>query len=109
MAWRGAKANKPNWPKPANGCFWTFDEVFAAEYADIHARCPNVAGGAPSGQIPTVRNGLVGLALSGGGNRSSTFCLGVLQALNASGALKNIHYLSTVSGGGYIGTAMTGG
>jgi hypothetical protein len=30
-----------------------------------------------------------------------------LQALNASGVLKNVHYLSTISGGGYIGTAMT--
>lgn len=108
MAWWGAK-RKVEWPKPANGSFWTFAEVFSAEYADIHARCPKVAGGPPKDQTPSVNNGLVGLALSGGGNRSSTFCLGVLQALNACGALKNIHYLSTVSGGGYIGTAMTVG
>jgi hypothetical protein len=100
---------KQYWPKPSNNCFWTFKDVFAAEYRDIYERCGDIAGGPPGAQSPTVENGLVGLALSGGGNRSSTFCLGVLQALNASGALRNVHYLSTVSGGGYIGTAMTVG
>lgn len=62
-----------------------------------------------------------GLALSGGGIRSATFCLGVLQALalakfEQSGdrlnesqknedipLLARFDYLSTVSGGGYIG------
>ena len=52
---------------------------------------------------PSVDLGLVGLALSGGGIRSSTFCLGVLQALNKAGLIKRVDYLSTVSGGGYIG------
>ena len=47
---------------------------------------------------------LVGLALSGGGIRSATFNLGVLQALAALGRLKHVDYLSTVSGGGYIGS-----
>jgi len=45
----------------------------------------------------------VGLAFSGGGIRSATFGLGVLEALKQRGLLKKIHYLSTVSGGGYIG------
>jgi hypothetical protein len=47
--------------------------------------------------------GLVGLAFSGGGIRSATFNLGVLQALGRLGLLRRIDYLSTVSGGGYIG------
>jgi hypothetical protein len=46
---------------------------------------------------------LVGLAFSGGGIRSATFGLGVLEGLKHFGLLKKIHYLSTVSGGGYIG------
>ena len=46
---------------------------------------------------------LVGLAFSGGGIRSATFGLGVLEALKAKGLLRKIDYLSTVSGGGYIG------
>jgi hypothetical protein len=46
----------------------------------------------------------VGLALSGGGIRSATFALGVLQALAELRLLTSIHFLSTVSGGGYIGS-----
>jgi hypothetical protein len=45
-----------------------------------------------------------GLALSGGGIRSATFNLGVLQAFAQAGRLKDIDFLSTVSGGGYIGS-----
>ena len=44
------------------------------------------------------------LCLSGGGIRSATFSLGVLQGLAANGWLERFHYLSTVSGGGYIGS-----
>lgn len=46
----------------------------------------------------------VGLALSGGGIRSATFCLGALQALAQLGRLCRVDFLSTVSGGGYIGS-----
>ena len=46
----------------------------------------------------------VGLALSGGGIRSATFSLGVLQALSKTSLLPRIDYLSTVSGGSYIGS-----
>ena len=45
---------------------------------------------------------LSALCVSGGGIRSATFNLGVIQALARSGLLKNFHYLSSVSGGGYI-------
>ena len=48
-----------------------------------------------------------GLALSGGGIRSASFNLGVLQALAKEGCLEKIDYLSTVSGGGYIGASLT--
>jgi hypothetical protein len=50
---------------------------------------------------------VVGLALSGGGIRSSAVCLGVLQALNHHDLIKRIDYLSTVSGGGYIGSSLS--
>ncbi len=46
---------------------------------------------------------LIGLAFSGGGIRSATTNLGVLQALSRMGILRLADYLSTVSGGGYIG------
>ena len=47
------------------------------------------------------------LCLSGGGIRSAAFSLGVLQALARRGMLTGFHYLSTVSGGGYIGAWLT--
>jgi hypothetical protein len=49
----------------------------------------------------------VGLALSGGGVRSASVCLGVMQALNHHDAIRNMDYLSTVSGGGYAGSALS--
>jgi Patatin-like phospholipase len=54
--------------------------------------------------IPTTS---VGLALSGGGIRSAAFCLGALQALDFFGITDKIDYLSTVSGGGYMGACLT--
>jgi len=47
---------------------------------------------------------LAALCLSGGGIRSATFALGVLQGLARKGILGKFDYLSTVSGGGYIGS-----
>jgi len=44
------------------------------------------------------------LCLSGGGIRSATFALGLIQALARHGLLSRFQYLSTVSGGGYIGS-----
>jgi hypothetical protein len=46
---------------------------------------------------------LTGLALSGGGIRSATFCLGLLEGLHDLGVLNIFDYLSTVSGGGFVG------
>ncbi len=50
------------------------------------------------------RTRFTGLAFSGGGIRSATFNLGVLQALAKLRLLPRFDYLSTVSGGGYIGS-----
>ena len=50
---------------------------------------------------------LTGLAISGGGIRSATFSLGVLQRLAEKGILGKFDYLSTVSGGGYIGGSVS--
>lgn len=47
---------------------------------------------------------IVGLALSGGGIRSATLGLGVLQAMAGRNRLREIDFLSTVSGGSYIGS-----
>lgn len=51
-----------------------------------------------------LKESLVGLAFSGGGIRSATFNLGILQAFAKHRILHQFDYLSTVSGGGYIGS-----
>ncbi|HET9040859.1 MAG TPA: patatin-like phospholipase family protein [Gemmatimonadales bacterium] len=77
-----------------------FEEVYLEE-------CSAVRGRRRQSRIPVsaeqALTDLRGLALSGGGIRSATFCLGVLQQLAAEGRLKCFDYLSTVSGGGFIG------
>jgi hypothetical protein len=69
--------------------------VSAGEAAPVD--CPP-----PPLEVPAVPN-LVGLALSGGGIRSASFNLGFLQGLAAKNVLGEFDYLSTVSGGGFIG------
>ena len=88
----------------------TFEAVFAAELSLIEKR--RLAGGFTPERHPldahhAIQHGLVGLALSGGGIRSASVNLGVLQALGKRGVLHHVDYLSTVSGGGYIGAALS--
>ncbi|MDY3559478.1 hypothetical protein R5W23_000471 [Gemmata sp. JC673] len=61
---------------------------------------PAPPGGPARGALPP---DTLGLALAGGGIRSATFCLGVIQALARAGWLRHVDFLSTVSGGGYTG------
>lgn len=56
---------------------------------------------------PSTELELVGLALSGGGIRSATFNLGVIQVLAENGIFQQADYLSTVSGGGYFGGSLS--
>ncbi len=91
---------------PSTGRF--ADDVFPAEIEEIRARRRRV--GIPTDDLtpqPRSGNGLIGLALSGGGIRSATLGLGVIQALDACGLLKAVDYLSTVSGGGFIGGCLS--
>lgn len=93
-------------------------EVFRTELGEILARrkgqngddekkWKQLAQEREKAQKPSANFGLVGLALSGGGIRSATFNLGVLQALHKHKIFQNIDYLSTVSGGGYIGSCLS--
>ena len=58
-------------------------------------------------QIHQLERPLAALCISGGGIRSATFALGALQGLAERGLLEQFDYLSTVSGGGYIGSWLT--
>jgi len=84
-----------------------FTKVLHREHEEIALRRGRRQSGHPQGLDQGVPRELTGLALSGGGIRSAAFCLGALQALADLDAIREIDYLSTVSGGGFIGGAMT--
>jgi predicted acylesterase/phospholipase RssA len=100
-----------------------FNDVFRQEISVINerrrnqqpARDPIVLGDEGSDStgeavlVPNEESNVIGLALSGGGIRSAAFCLGALQSLNETEVLKRVDYLSTVSGGGYIGCSLSAG
>lgn len=93
-------------------------DQYKAEIVRIRARRRILETRVPLG-TGSKQSTLWGLALSGGGIRSATFCLGVLQAMarakppatraaysgdaTEGHLLPHFDYLSTVSGGGYIG------
>jgi len=84
------------------------EEVFPAELEEIRRRREELGLDATGlGGPPSVHLGLQGIAFSGGGIRSATFCLGVMEAAANAGLLKRADYLSTVSGGGYIGSCLS--
>lgn len=82
--------------------------LFAAELENIRKKrkAMNVEDLARH-ESPGMDHKLAGLALSGGGIRSATFNLGVIQALYRCGLFSRLDYLSTVSGGGYIGSCLS--
>ena len=64
--------------------------------------CPPTLDGKPDPYDVARCRAATGLCLSGGGIRSATFNLGILQALARHGRISKLDYLSSVSGGGYI-------
>ena len=85
-------------------------EVFPTELAEVAQRRANCTQPPATNDLEnkfTTRNNLVGLACSGGGIRSASFCLGVMQHLIAHKLFAKFDYLSTVSGGGYIGSCVS--
>ena len=89
-----------------------FSEVFQWELDALDEEgsdvIPDKADPRPAAESEVIarahKNQLFGLAFSGGGIRSATFNLGMSQALAEKQLLREFHYLSTVSGGGYIGS-----
>ena len=55
-----------------------------------------------NGKLPDLK----GLACSGGGIRSASFCMGVMQALAEHNKLIKFDYLSAVSGGSWIASSL---
>ena len=79
------------------------EALFPDELASAEERRLAALGRAAHG-LPRPRSAL---CLSGGGVRSAAFSLGVVQGLARQGLLGTFDYLSTVSGGGYLGGLLT--
>jgi hypothetical protein len=88
-------------------------EVLEAEFVALHGELPSdyPSSSEPETRLKGLWDAIHGLkdkraafCISGGGIRSATFGLGILQGLARCGLLNKFHYLSTVSGGGYIGS-----
>ncbi|MFK5968748.1 MAG: patatin-like phospholipase family protein [Candidatus Marithrix sp.] len=84
------ESNKPE-------SFWS--SIFACSKTNTKITDSNIT--------PNTDTGLIGLALSGGGVRSATFSIGLLQALAKQNVLKYCDYLSGVSGGGYTASCLS--
>jgi choline dehydrogenase-like flavoprotein len=91
-----------------------YSRVYPAEFKEAEANAVRerrrIAHPKPTGS-PEAREDesrlpdqTVGLALTGGGVRSATFALGVLQTLSKLNRLRDVDFLSTVSGGGFTGS-----
>jgi hypothetical protein len=89
--------------------------VLLAEYEHVYGEVP-APKPANLDQVVALlhKKDRAALCISGGGIRSASFALGVIQALARLGTtakdsfLAKIDYLSTVSGGGYIGSWLSG-
>ena len=88
-------------------------EVLEAEFVALHGELPSDYPSSSEHKtrlkalwdaIHGLKEKRAALCISGGGIRSATFGLGILQGLARCGLLEKFHYLSTVSGGGYIGS-----
>ena len=92
-------------------------EVLEEEYASLHGKLPPehyANNKTPDDRVRSIyarihalESKRAALCISGGGIRSATFALGILRGLAGANLLDKFHYLSTVSGGGYIGSWLT--
>ncbi len=81
----------------------TFQDVLAEEKRTVSAIAGSSVPQARAAATEAAPEETYGLAFSGGGIRSATFNLGILQGLAQAKLLPQMKYISTVSGGGYIG------
>ncbi len=97
---------------PAKDHPLTLREALEKEYTEIHSMpAPEYPMSADEDArlailfkaIHSLEKKRSALCFSGGGIRSATFNLGVIQGLAQKGLLDKFDYISTVSGGGYIG------
>jgi len=86
-------------PKPGSGLIGA-EEALREEFGQVRGFTRHAT---PEEVAAALTPPLSALCFSGGGIRSAAYNLGVARALARHGLLKQFDYLSTVSGGGYIG------
>ena len=94
---------------------YKFNEVFEEELIEVTRRweqLPNRQERSLSlkegdRMVPTPAHHLFGISFSGGGIRSATVNLGITQELHRRGIFDHADYMSTVSGGGYLGSSIS--
>ena len=87
-------------------------QVLEEEYVSLHGALPDSHyRKSPEERLKGIYNRIhalekkrAALCISGGGIRSATFALGVIQGLSRLRLLKEFDFLSTVSDGGYVGS-----
>ncbi|HEX3129842.1 MAG TPA: patatin-like phospholipase family protein [Thermoanaerobaculia bacterium] len=79
----------------------SLEKVKTLEQRWVELRRRTVPGQLAPGHPP------IGLALSGGGIRSASLSCGFVHELAHLGCLRHVDYLSTVSGGGWLGSLLT--
>lgn len=97
--------NLKNQEVPSENDYTTsLEEVIAKEAEYLDNRRLKVK--LPKADNPS-KETLIGISISGGGVRSATLGLGMLQSFIKSGIFRFFDYMSTVSGGGYIGATLS--
>ncbi len=108
---RARDALRPLAPRDPSARSLSLEEVLREEYESLHGPLSREQRAAGLDGLYEAIHSLAekrsALCLSGGGIRSATFALGVLQGLAEARVLSRFHFLSTVSGGGYIGGWLT--
>ena len=89
---------------------YAFEDVFRTELKAVQKRWLRLGAARQLKEnitTPTPAHGLAGIGFSGGGIRSATVNLGIAQALHDAGIFSHFDYMSTVSGGGFLGSSIS--
>lgn len=111
-AYLSKKRNPDRFPEPEP---LQFRHVFRVELKEVERRRANVFRRSDaeterplaSAEQPSTDHNLVGIGFSGGGIRSAALNMGISQALHQRGIFDLLDYMSTVSGGGYLGSSIS--
>ena len=104
------RPRKPGVNESGQRLGYSFEDVFRTELQAVKKRWIQLGADrhlSERTETPTPAHGLAGIGFSGGGIRSATVNLGIAQALHDAGIFRHFDYMSTVSGGGFLGSSIS--